>query len=248
MTKRDLKTFNMMVPEKAYIIAIDDDRSIEYAAHAVNSCKKVGLDFEIVQGIQDKTVAEAFATVDPDYNVRQKNMDPKAACATATHMMLWHRIAQNEECAIILEHDAVMLHPPAFEIPHNFIVTLGYKNSKPWAYDHEEAGPPRKIHQVYQHAGAHAYAITHVTARSLIEEIENVGIPMAIDNFYFMRNFIEPGLHSEIPMAIVDPICAMGWLRKSTIWEGEQSAAGNYTFLLSYLEHSDKTQLDDVIV
>lgn len=235
-----------MKPTKAYVIAIDTPKSMEYAAHAVRSCKKVGIDCQVFPGIQDKSAEEAFETLGLEKFLRQPNMDAKAACATATHFLLWQTIANSNECAIILEHDALMLHQPDFTIPDDFIVVLGYKYKKPWAYDHESAGPPTHLHEIYQHAGAHAYAITPKTAQSLLDEIKTLGIPQAIDNTYFMRNFPEPDMRSSIRMAIVDPVCAMGWVRDSTIWD--KSTTGNFTFLRSFIKHSDVKGLDDVIV
>ena len=48
-------------------------------------------------------------------------MNHKAACATASHFALWQRIAESNECAVILEHDAVMIKPIDFDIPDNKI-------------------------------------------------------------------------------------------------------------------------------
>jgi len=233
------------IPTKAYIIAIDTPTSMEYAAHAVRSCMKVDFEYEIFKGVQGLSAREALSLVDPSIHLRQPNMSDKAACATASHFLLWKKIAENKECAIILEHDALLLHKPTFDIPDNFITILGYKYKKPWAYNHEQAGPPKRIHQIYQHAGAHSYALSHVTAQSLLDELNTLGVPQAIDNTYFMRTFPEPDLRTEIPMAIVDPICAMGWVRESTIWD-KQPTTGNFTFLKSFIANCDMAELDSI--
>lgn len=230
-----------MKPTKAYIIVIDDLKSIQYGALCAKTCKDAGVEYEIVQGIQNKTVEEAFATVDPNYRVHQLSMDPKAACATATHYMLWHKIAQNRECAIILEHDAILYHKVDIDIPHDMIVALGYKYKNPKQYDHQKAGPSTKIVPIGMHSGAHAYAITHITAMKLIDEIENIGVCVAIDNWCFMRNF--PEFSTQIPLGLVDPISAMGWVRDSTIWEDEP-ASYNYTYTVSFITNTKS--MDDL--
>ena len=129
-----------MKPEKAYIIVINDPLSIEYAAHAVKSCNDLGIEYQIIQGLQDLDLVQAWAHVKEGIIIRAE-MDDKAACASATHALVWQRIAENKECAIILEHDAVMLHKLEIDIPDNEIVCLGYKYPNITAYDHERAGP-----------------------------------------------------------------------------------------------------------
>lgn len=224
-----------MKVSKAYIIVIDNPKSIEYAAYAVESCKEVGLDYEVIKGIQNLTADEAFKAVSDKLVVLQKKgMEDKAACATATHFLLWNKIAVNKECAVILEHDAIMLHKPDFEVQDNAIVALGYKMHQPELYDHKTAGPTKRLLEIGQHAGAHAYAITYITAEILLKELfERLGVPQAIDNTYFMRVFPEPEMRTLVPLYLADPICALGWTRESTIWEKPDSF--NLTYLLSFL-------------
>jgi hypothetical protein len=230
-----------MKPEKAYIIVINDPRSIEYAAHAVKSCNDLGIEYQIIQGLQDLDLVQAWAHVKEGIIIRAE-MDDKAACASATHALVWQRIAENKECAIILEHDAVMLHKLEIDIPDNEIVCLGYKYPNITAYDHERAGPSVRLIPIGMHGGAHAYAITYVTAHMLLKELYEKGAEEAVDNRYFMRNY--PELVSKVPISICDPISAMGWIRESTIWDGDADLQ-NFTFLRSFIINSDFEALFD---
>lgn len=119
---------------------------------------------------------------------------------------------------------------------------MGYKYPNPFAYNHEEAGPPTQILDIGMHAGAHAYAITYITAEMLLKELNEKGVYMAIDNYYFIREF--PDAVTSIPMAITDPVCAMGWIRESTIWNKPMMI--NYTQTLSFIRHANFDKLREV--
>jgi GR25 family glycosyltransferase involved in LPS biosynthesis len=161
-----------------------------------------------------------------------------ASCATVGHFLIWKRIMDNQECAVILEHDAVMLHYPDFYVEDNKMVVLGYKVQDPERYDHFTAGGTKQLVPRKKHGGAHAYAINHVTAKTFLDTLSTSKHRVSyIDNQYFFGDQGRGGVEMEI----ADPICAIGWLRDSTIWNS--SAVDNYGPMLeSFLEnyHSDK--------
>jgi hypothetical protein len=224
-----------MKPEKAYIIVINDELSIEYAAHAVKSCNDLGIESQIIMGLQGLDRVQAWSHVKDNIIVRSA-MDDKAACASASHAIIWQMIADNEECAIVLEHDALMLHKLDIDIPDNRLVALGYKYRNPEGYDHRRAGPTTRLLPIGMHGGAHAYALTHITARILLKELYEEGVCEAVDNRYFLRNF--PEVVTKVPMSICDPISAIGWIRESTIWDAGAEQQ-NLTFLRSFIVNSD---------
>ena len=223
------------VPTKAYILRTSHPVSIEYARAAAKSCERVGLPWEYFEGIEGKSAAEAFAglTINGDVN-------DVAACATASHFAIWRKILENRETAIVLEHDALMLHPVAISIPDDRIVALGYKFKNIDIYDYNRAGPPIRTLDVPRHSGAHAYAVTYRTCEKLLSEIEQNGVTRAIDNFYFMR-VNQPGdTESAVPLVIADPTPAICWIRKSTIWEDPSTL--NYELLPSFSENIIKSK------
>ncbi len=202
-----------MKPTKAYILRIDNPISIEYAEVCAKSCEKVGLPYEFFEGYHSTDQRTLWKNLPLKLEINHY-MDDKAACATAGHFMIWKKIAENDECAVILEHDAIMLQPVDFDIPDGYITVLGYKFRDPSRYDHVAAGKTQRLLDLRHHGGAHAYAITANTAKALLDELNERGVVEAIDNMYFMRN----ARWSNIPMKIADPTPAIGWLRKSTIW------------------------------
>lgn len=229
----------MTKPSKAYILKIDNPISHEYAQVAAESCDKVGLPYEFFIGYQNQTGASAFGQTglknvpsEPYRFIENPSQGHKAMSCSAGHYTIWKKIAEGEDqAAVILEHDAIMLQPVNIDLPENRIVVLGYKLNDPSRYDHKKAGPPIGYHDLRGHEGAHAYAMTKKTAQFLIQEIEEQGIKSAVDNDYFLVG----QRRTKVPLAIMTPTPAMGWLRKSTIWNG--SAARNYKFIPSFQEN-----------
>lgn len=225
---------------KAYILKIDDPISHEYAQVCADSCAKVGLPFEYFVGYQKQTGASALAqtgiktkyTGSPYEYLENPSSGHKAMCCSAGHYTIWKKIAEGkDEAAAVLEHDAIMLQPMNIDIPNDRIVVLGYKLTEPERYDHLKAGPPKEFYDIKGHEGAHAYCMTKETAQTLVEEMEEQGIHSAVDNDYFLIR----QRRTKVPLAIMSPTPAMGWLRKSTIWGG--SAHRNYQFIPSFQEN-----------
>lgn len=225
----------MPVASKAYILKIDTPTSNEYAETCAKSCDKVGLPWTYFQGFQGMTGQAAWLKT----GIKMKFTEPRgkdpntdgerADCCSAGHGAIWKAIAEGpDEAAIILEHDAIMLQPMRVSIPEDTIVVLGYKLVNPARYDHATAGPARDLIKIDGHEGAHAYAITRETARKMIAEIEERGVLGCVDNAYFLKN----QRNTKMKLMIANPTPAIGWLRKSTIWN--KAAARNEPFIKSF--------------
>lgn len=225
-----------MKPQKAYIIRISSSISQEYALTAAQSCEDLGIPYEFFEGTENKSSYNAWMESGIDlkpgsYEYKRSTTNVNsAACCTVSHARLWKQIYERQECAIVLEHDAIMLHRLDIDIPDNMIVVLGFKLEDPTRYDHASAGPSKKILKINKHQGSHAYAITHNTAKILLDEIFEEGVRGVIDNVYFMRSRT-----TSVPLSITDPTCAIGWLRESTIFSSTSS--NNYEFTNSFKKH-----------
>jgi glycosyltransferase involved in cell wall biosynthesis len=220
-------------PTYAYVIRTPGDQlSAEYANIAEKSARSVGLIPYAWNGYNKSNFT--IETLSEKTGFKFGNMDIGAACASASHFNLWRHIASLpvNDPIVILEHDALMLHPIKDLLSDNYvssIIALGYKLTDPNQYNHEAAGAPREIIPCNRHSGAHAYMITPNTARQLLKELIEKGAERAIDNFYFMR-CNEPGdTESDVPLSLMVPTPAVGWLRKSTIWDAPST--------LNYDEH-----------
>lgn len=228
-----------MKPSKAYILKINDPVSEEYAKVCADSCDRVGLKWEYHQGYQNMTGKAGWCMS----GIRMKFHEPvryianptaaqKANACSAGHGAIWKRISEGpDDVAIVLEHDAIMVQPPDIDIPDGVIVVLGYKIPDPQNYNAVKAGPPTKLIPINGHEGAHAYAMTRKTAKFLVQEIEHKGVLGAVDNAYFIRE----QRRTALPLAIASPTPAIGWIRKSTIWNS--SAHRNYEFISSFEEN-----------
>lgn len=206
-----------MKPTKAYILKINTELSHKYSETAARSCRNIGLPYEFFYGVQDVDNVFNYLPFSVEVHAPQLR-GHSAACATVSHYLIWQKIVDTNECAIILEHDAIMLHNLDLDIPDDKIVVLGYKLKDPKIYNHKAAGSPIEILDIGAHSGAHAYCITPTTAKVLLDELKTTGVTEAIDNRYFLRD--NPNKSTKIPIALTNPICALGWLRESSIWGG----------------------------
>lgn len=228
---------------KAYILKIDDLISEEYAKVCADSCDAVGQSWEYFQGFQNMTGKQAWLRTgikmkfSEDPRKAQINSGEKAECCSAGHAAIWKRIVEgDDEVGIVLEHDSMMLHPVTVDIPDNKIVILGYKVTQPELYNSVAAGPPKELIDVIGHEGAHAYAITKQTAKTLIAEIEERGLLGCVDNAYF----IPKQRKTKTPLVIASPTPAIGWIRQSTIWG--TAAVRNTPFIRSFQNHMSLNQ------
>lgn len=223
---------------RAYILRINSSVSHEYAKICADTCNDVNLQWEYFDGWYDITGRAAWCQTgikmkfyEPPLTIDNMSMAQKANACSAGHGAIWKKIATGpDEVGIVLEHDAVMYHKPDIKIPDGVLVVLGYKLTDPERYSFMDArdNEPRSLISIDGHEGAHAYMMTKKTAQFLVDEIETNGILGAVDNAYFIRG----QRRTKIPLAIMSPTPAMGWLRESTIWNS--SANVNYKFIPSF--------------
>jgi GR25 family glycosyltransferase involved in LPS biosynthesis len=169
-------------------------------------------------------------------------MGSSEASISASHFKIWEKIKNNKETAIILEHDAVIFYPINIDIPDNMIVNLGYKVENLSDYDYKQAGSPKQILRVKWHSGAHAYCINHVTADLLLNELREKGIGLPIDGFFFLR-WQSDIFKSNVPIAILDPISAVAFVRETTNTsnQGMKASILNAPLIDSFKKNFKKT-------
>ena len=233
-----------MKPAKAFILMMKGHPvSEEYAATCAKSCEENDTPWEYIEwydGTKKQNDAmKAWEEIPIEIKNRQ-NFTPRrntAQCATSGHAMAWVKVRDLGKPAIIFEHDALLLHKIDIDIPEGQIVALGYKLHKPQECNHKQAGPPTDVIDVNGggHEGAHAYAITSSTAIQLLAELTERGIPGAIDNTHFLKSRTK---HTKVPIKIMNPTPAVGWLRESTIWN--KAASKNYEFIESFKQNYTK--------
>lgn len=223
-----------MKPSKAYILYHDEKLSEQYAATCARSCETLDFEYEYFKGFSDIPANTAWNSIGLKRKIDRHNVVNKAQLCSAGHAAIWKKIYDNKECAIVFEHDGMLLHKIDIDIPDEGIVVLGYKVTDPQNYNHEKAGPPKNINQIKGHEGAHAYAITHKTAGKLLDEIEQRGVITAVDNQFFLTQ-----RRTNVPIFLMEPTPAIGWLRESTIWN--KSSTRNYPFIESFAANYNRT-------
>ena len=231
-------------PQKAYILYHDNPISRDYAMGCAKSIESIGMPYEFFEGyskLDNYSVWEQLGLFLPRGPKHQANSQKaNAVCCTSSHYNIWKTmIERGDECAVILEHDAYMLHKVDIDIPDNHLVALGYRIQKLSDYNHNAAGPPREIVSVDKHSGTHAYAININTASSLVNQLRAGDKPRGcIDQHLFNAHKLKRQLECEI--SITDPISAVALVRKSTIQN--KSATSNGFRIISFMENYSGSQ------
>lgn len=218
-----------MIPKLAYILRTPHPQSQQYSQDVAASCEKISLPYTYVEWFQGEPEKAWEATGVPKPS--KVSGSAAAQCCFSGHIAIWKKILDSGQAGIALEHDGMMLHKIDIDIPDNKIVVLGYKLEDPERYKHLKAGPPQTIMPTLGggHEGSHAYAITPKTAQTLLDEIQENGCPGAIDNRYFLKS-----RKSKVPIHIMSPTPAIGWIRASTIQSKGKSSNRNYEFIESF--------------
>lgn len=226
---------------KAYILTHDHPISRKYAKMCSQTCDAIDLDWEYFEGWSNCTGRMAWCQTgikmkfyEPMLHVDFPTPEHKANTCSAGHAAIWKKIAEGkDEVGIVLEHDALMYYKPDIKVPDNYLITLGYKVTDPENYRAFDArdNEPRQLININGHEGAHAYMMTKRTAQNLIYEIEQRGVMGCVDNAYFILN----QRCTQIPLAIMSPTPAIGYLRDSTIWD--KSAHVNYEFIETFAKY-----------
>lgn len=226
---------------KAYILRHDSPISHKYAKMCAETCDVIDLDWEYFNGWSNCTGRMAWCQtgIKMKFHEEMKYVaEPtpahKANTCSAGHAAIWKKIAEGEDnIGIVLEHDALMYYKPDLKVPDNYLIVLGYKVTDPENYRAWDArdNEPKRYINIDGHEGAHAYMMTKRTAQNLIYEIEQKGVLGAVDNAYFIRG----QRATNIPLCIMTPTPAIGYLRESTIWS--ESAHRNYEFQKAFAKY-----------
>lgn len=198
-----------------FILRHDDPTSHEYANTCAESCDAVGMEWEYFDGFCGISPIAAAKTLNilPEH-VAETPISKRGPLCTLSHVAIWKKmIDENIPQAIILEHDAIMLHPFNLDVPDNAIVALGYRLRNPKSYNHKNTEEPQKIYRVRTHRGSHAYALTRNTAQTLYSGVLRRKSAGCIDIHVFSSNKYREG----VELMICDPICSIAWIRQSTI-------------------------------
>ena len=223
--------------KNAYILHIDEPRSLQYLEDCINSCKQFSdinpIPVQGYNGANVSDICEEFGIDIIQFYVNQ--MDTigdtlsKAFSCTAGHIKIWQMIVDSGEPGAVLEHDAIMKGPLSIiDVNDDEILWLGPRVDLEQDYDFPH-GTIIDYVDVDRWEGTHAYAITPKTAQFLLDSIKKYGLNDSIDGQLGMRNMF------DMKFATVNPPVAVAVVgnRESCI-----ESHGNPGFWNAY--HSDQ--------
>lgn len=218
--------------KNAYILYLDEPKSLKYLEDCVDSCKQFpDINPIPVAGPLRATYKELCAEfgigIIP-YYINQ--MDTNAQTLNNTfscnggHYRIWKKIVESGEPGVVLEHDAVVKQSfTTVEPVDGEILWLGPRIHNMDDYNYPD-GWEMKYVEVDRWEGTHAYAITPKTAQMLLDYIDEYGINDSIDGQLGMRNIF------DMKMRAVDPppvVAVVSGNRQSTIELSGNAATWN---------------------
>jgi GR25 family glycosyltransferase involved in LPS biosynthesis len=212
-----------MIVETCLIIRRDSNqRSQEYAKVCADSIERSNMTSEYIKAVENLNIDDAAASVgmkidwknaeslDNTISDHEECKEMGNACCTASHIKALRRVVEIDKPCAILEHDAyVMRNFRNFDVPDDYLVFLGPRMRDTKTYIPKSR--VRRLLTIPQAIGTHAYALTPVTAKKILDHLEDVGLVYGIDHYLFMNN------ESKIPIVAADPYPAICWSRQSTM-------------------------------
>lgn len=199
----------MKVDRALIIRRLGVPESIEYAEMCAEGCRKHQVPFEFIDAVEFMTSEDAVRSVGvwlhPD-NVKKRVSQGNNNCH-ASHIKCWRRIVELDRACLILEHDVIVKGNVCnIDIIDMAINIFGHRIGDERKYT--PIGPIQKMVKIPQSIGGHAYALTPTTAKWFIDDAENNGVNINVDEWINSK--------CGLPLYVTEPPQVVCWPRMST--------------------------------
>lgn len=220
--------------EKAFILYIDEPKSVAWAQECAKSCEEHGIPFEMFKGYSGLSCDEltyktgwvcgrpGLEKEDTQY-VREYN-------AALGHIKIWEKIATGDKPCAILEHDAIVKKNFTHLEMHGDVMFLGPRVDSRNDYEF-----PNHLTTSYDKTrrfeGLHAYVISPKTAQFLLEKVKEIRRILPSEAMLSVRNPFDMDLRAVDPAYVV---CELGG-RKSFTMQDEITIPQNFKYHTGFL-------------
>lgn len=214
--------------EKAYILYIDEPKSVEWAQECAKSCEEHDVPFEMFKGFKGLSIEElthktgwvcgrpGLEKNDEQY-VREYN-------AALGHIKIWEKIAAGDQPCAILEHDAIVKQDFTDIDMKGDVMFLGPRVNKRTDYEFPTWTDVISIKKTRRFEGLHAYVLSPTTARFLLDKVSEMKRILPSEAMLSVRN------PYDMDLRVVDPpyvVCELGG-RKSFTMQDEITIPQNF--------------------
>lgn len=220
--------------EKAYILYIDEPKSIEWAQECAKSCEEHDVPYELFKGfkglsIDELTYKTGWVCGRPGLEENDKQYVREYNAALG-HIKIWEKIAAGDEPCAILEHDAIVKKNFTHLEMHGDVMFLGPRvNSRnDYEFPHHlttSYDPTRRFE------GLHAYVLSPLTARFLLDKVKEMRRILPSEAMLSVRNPFDMDLRAVDPAYVV---CELGG-RKSFTMQDEITIPQNFKYGVGFL-------------
>lgn len=181
--------------------------SMEYAQMCADGCKKYGIPYEFIDGIEFMSSEDAMSAVGVWLHPNQKRVSVGNNNCHASHIKCWRRIIEIDKPCVIFEHDVIVKGNVCnVDVIDMAINIFGHRINDESKYN--PVGPIAAMVRIPQSIGGHAYALTPTTAKWFIADAETNGVNTNVDELI--------NLKCGLPLYITEPPQVVCWPRIST--------------------------------
>lgn len=214
--------------EKAYILYIDEPKSIEWARECAASCKEHDVPYELFMGFKglscsDLTYRTGWVCGRPgmEEHDRQYVREYNAALG---HIKIWEKIAGGDRPCAVLEHDAIVKEDFTDIDMRGDVMFLGPRVNKRTDYEFPAWTDAISIKKTRRFEGLHAYVLSPASAKFLLEKVKEMRRILPSEAMMSVRNPF------NLDLRVVDPpyvVCELGG-RKSFTMQDEITIPQNF--------------------
>lgn len=214
--------------EKAYILYIDEPKSVEWAHECAKSCEEHNVPFELFKGYKglstdELTYRTGWVCGRPGMEENDKQYVREYNAALG-HIRIWEKIAAGDAPCAILEHDAIVKQDFTHLDMVGDVMFLGPRVNSRNDYEFPDWDGPVNIIPTRRFEGLHAYVISPLTARFLLDKVKEMRRILPSEAMMSVRNPF------NMDLRVVDPpfvVCELGG-RKSFTMQDEITIPQNF--------------------
>jgi len=199
----------MKVDRALIIRRLQVEESMEYARQCAETCEHHNVPYEFIDAIEFMSSEDAFKAVgvwQHPNNIKKKVSQGNNNCH-ASHIKSWRRIVELDQACLILEHDCLVKGNVCnIDIIEDAVNIFGHRIIN--ADKYHPISPIVEMVKIPDSIGGHAYALTPKTAQWFIDDAEQNGVNINVDELINKA--------CGLPLYVTDPTQVVCWPRTST--------------------------------
>jgi GR25 family glycosyltransferase involved in LPS biosynthesis len=220
----------MKVDRALIIRRLKIPESIEMSNEVARGCEKFGIPYEFIDGIEFMSSEDAMKAVGVWLSPKQKRVSTGNNNCHASHIKAWRRIVEINKACVIFEHDVIVKGDVTnIDIIDDAVNIFGHRINDQSKYN--PVCPIQNMTRIRISIGGHAYALTPNTAQWFINDAEENGVNINVDQ-WINKDCGKPLYITDPPQVVCFPrVSTREWIQEDVKHETHGATT---TFAESY--------------